>query len=227
MAYVTAEEALQTIQSDQRVFIHGSACTPVYLLQKLAEQAPRLRNVELVSISLYGDVELDKPQYHPHFHFNSLFVSGSIRQAVNEGRADYVPVFLSEIPDLFKRGILPLDVAIVQVSPPGPDGRFSLGTGTSSGAGTVDPDGGSEASSTLPRPVAWAIRRSPTAETSFIGWGDSAIARYTFSMPSRRASCTVSSVTSTTCCISGRAIVTRSRLPPYAWATCHSRSPRP
>ncbi len=128
MPYVTAAEALQNIQSGHRVFIHGSACTPLYLLKQLAEQAPRLRDVELISISLYGDVELDKPQYYPHFYFNSLFVSGSIRQAVREGRADYVPVFLSEIPDLFKRKILPLDIAIVQVSLPDRHGYCSLGT---------------------------------------------------------------------------------------------------
>lgn len=128
MSYVSAQEALQVIQSGQRVFVHGSACTPVYMLQELAKQASRLRDVELVNISLYGDVELDKPEYQPHFHFNSLFVSGSIRQAVNEGRADYVPVFLSEIPELFKRNILPLDVAIVQVSPPDRHGYCSLGT---------------------------------------------------------------------------------------------------
>jgi acyl-CoA hydrolase len=98
------------------------------MLQQLAQQAGRLKNVELVNISLYGDVELDKPQYQSSFHFNSLFVSGSIRQAVNEGRGDYVPVFLSEIPELFKRNILPLDVAIVQVSPPDQHGYCSLGT---------------------------------------------------------------------------------------------------
>lgn len=128
MSYVSAQEALQVIQSGHRVFVHGSACTPIYMLQQLALQASRLRDVELINISLYGDVELDKPQYLPHFHFNSLFVSGSIRQAVNEGRADYVPVFLSEIPELFKRKILPLDVAIVQVSPPDRHGYCSLGT---------------------------------------------------------------------------------------------------
>lgn len=128
MPYVSAAEALQIIQSNQRVFIHGSANTPLYMLQQLAQQASRLHNVELVSISLYGDVVLDKPEFHPNFHFNSLFVSGSIRQAVREGRADYVPVFLSEIPELFKRGIMPLDVAIVQVSEPDRHGYCSLGT---------------------------------------------------------------------------------------------------
>lgn len=128
MHYVSAEEALQIIQSNQRVFIHGSANTPLYMLQQLAQQASRLRDVELVSISLYGDVVVDKPEFHPNFHFNSLFVSASIRQAVREGRADYVPVFLSEIPELFKRGILPLDLAIVQVSEPDRHGYCSLGT---------------------------------------------------------------------------------------------------
>ena len=127
MNFVSAEQALQIIQSGQRVFVHGSACTPVFMLQQLAKQAPRLLNVELVCISLYGDVEIDKPLYHPNFRFNSLFVSASIRQAVNEGRADYVPVFLSEIPELFKRNILPLDVAIVQVSEPDSHGYCSLG----------------------------------------------------------------------------------------------------
>ena len=128
MTYVSAEEALQIIQPGHRLFIHGSACTPLFLLKKLAEQAPRLRDVELVSISLYGDVVVDKPEYAEHFHINSLFVSGSVRQAVNEGRGDYVPVFLSEIPELFKRKILPLDVALVSVSPPDRHGFCSLGT---------------------------------------------------------------------------------------------------
>lgn len=128
MQYVSAEEALQIIQSGNRVFVHGSACTPLFMLHKLAEQAPRLKDVELVSISMYGNVMLDKPAFAPHFRFNSLFVSDSIRQAVNDGRADYVPVFLSEIPELFKRNILPLDVAIVSVSVPDQHGFCSLGT---------------------------------------------------------------------------------------------------
>lgn len=128
MPYVSAEEALKVIQSGNRVFVHGSACTPVYMMHQLARQADRLKNVELISISLYGDLEIDKPAYQSAFHFNSLFVSGSIRKAVGEGRGDYVPVFLSEIPELFKRNILPLDVAIVQVSEPDRHGFCSLGT---------------------------------------------------------------------------------------------------
>jgi len=80
-----------------------------------------------VSITVYGDVYVDKPEFEGHFHINSLFVSESIRKAVNEGRADYVPVFLSEIPELFNQKILPVDVAIVHVSVPDQHGYCSLG----------------------------------------------------------------------------------------------------
>jgi len=125
--YASPQEALSHIQSGHRVFIHGSAHTPTYLLEHLAGEAARLKEVEIVSISVYGDMHVDKPSYRDHFHINSLFVSGSIREAVNSGLADYVPVFLSEIPELFKQQILALDVAIVQVSPPDTHGYCSLG----------------------------------------------------------------------------------------------------
>lgn len=125
--YVSPKEALAVIKSGDRVFIQGSAQTPVYLTNELAREKDRLENVEIVSISVYGDLEIAKPEYEKHFRLNSMFVSGSIRQAVNEGRADYIPVFLSEIPELFKRNILPLDVAIVHVSVPDKHGYCSLG----------------------------------------------------------------------------------------------------
>lgn len=125
--YSSAKEALSHIRSNSRIFVHGSAQTPTFLMKHLAEEAPRLKNVEVVSISVYGDFYIDKPIYRGHFHINSLFVSGSIRKAVNDGYADYVPVFLSEIPELFRQKILPIDVAIVQVSPPDIHGYCSLG----------------------------------------------------------------------------------------------------
>ena len=124
--YVSAEKALSVIQSNQRVFMHGSACTPLHMMRELAKQSYRLQNVELVSITVFGDIEIDKPQYKDSFHINSLFVSASVRQAVNEGRADFVPVFLSDIPDLFK-SILKPDVSIIQVSPPDEHGYCTLG----------------------------------------------------------------------------------------------------
>lgn len=125
--YVSPKEALAVIKSGNRIFIQGSAQTPVYLTNELAREKDRLENVEIVSISVYGDLEIAKPEYEKHFRLNSMFVSGSIRQAVNEGRADYIPVFLSEIPELFKQNILPLDVAIVHVSVPDKHGYCSLG----------------------------------------------------------------------------------------------------
>ncbi|MEP6683707.1 MAG: acetyl-CoA hydrolase/transferase C-terminal domain-containing protein [Parafilimonas sp.] len=125
--YVSPKEALSVIQSNQRVFIHGSAQTPTFLLKHLAEESYRLQNVEVVSISVYGDFHIDKEEYKNSFHINSLFVSASVRHAVHEGYADYVPVFLSEIPILFQQNILPIDVAIVQVSPPDTHGYCSLG----------------------------------------------------------------------------------------------------
>lgn len=127
IVYKSAEEALSVIQSGNRVYLHGSAQTPTYLLRALPAHAHRLKDVELVSITVYGDLQVDKPQYAGIFHFNSLFVSASIRNAVNAGLADYVPVFLSEIPELFKQNILPLDVALIQVSPPDAHGYCSMG----------------------------------------------------------------------------------------------------
>lgn len=124
--YVSTEKALSIINSNQRVFIHGGACTPHYLLSELAKQKHRLQNVELVSVSLQGEFLLANPEFAGHFHINSLFVSEPVREAVNAGRADFIPIFLSDIPDLFKK-IMKLDVAIVQVSPPDEHGYCTLG----------------------------------------------------------------------------------------------------
>lgn len=125
--YVSAEEALQLIQSNQRVFLHGSAATPVYLINKLIQQKERLKNIELISITLKG-VNLNDTSLKNHFYINSLFVSEANRASVNSNMGDYVPVFLSEIPQLFHKHLLPLDVAIIHVSPPDKHGYCSLGT---------------------------------------------------------------------------------------------------
>lgn len=127
MNYISGEEALKIVKPGQRVFVHGGAATPHYLLTKLAERSAELWNIEVVSISLQGDAVIADKKYKDSFRINSLFVSQNIRTAVNEGRGDYVPIFLSEIPILFKSNILPLDVALVQVSPPDKHGFCSLG----------------------------------------------------------------------------------------------------
>ena len=124
--YISAEEAIYTIKSGNRVFFHGSACTPNYLIDELARQSHRLQNVEMVSITQQGNVEIAKPQYKDNFFVNSLFVSSPVRDAVNSDRGDFVPVFLSEIPILFRKNILPLDVALITVSPPDKHGFCTL-----------------------------------------------------------------------------------------------------
>jgi acyl-CoA hydrolase len=122
------KDAVALIQPGDRVFIQGGAATPHALLQELANQSGRLWDIELVSISLQGDAVVADKRYKSSFRINSLFVSENIRTAVNDGRADYVPIFLSEIPLLFRNNVLPLDVALVHVSPPDKHGYCSLGT---------------------------------------------------------------------------------------------------
>lgn len=126
IVYTEAATALQDVQSGHRVYVHGSAQTPLHLLSELAKQKDRLREVELVFITVQGDITVDRPEFEGHFNINCMFVSESVRLAVNEGRADFIPVFLSDIPDLFK-SVMPVDVALVQVSPPDQHGYCSLG----------------------------------------------------------------------------------------------------
>jgi acyl-CoA hydrolase len=127
-AYVSASEAVQIIQSGDRVFIHGSASTPTTLLQALVQRAPELRGVELIAISTLGDLPITDARWRDSFYFNSLFVSANLRDVVREGRGDYIPIFLSDISRLFDEGLMPLDVAMLHVSPPDRHGYCSLGT---------------------------------------------------------------------------------------------------
>lgn len=139
--YVSAQEAVSVIKSGDRIFSHGSACTPNYFLDELARQSDRLREVEFVSITQQGRVEIAKPEYKDSFYINSLFTSTPVRDAVNSERGDFVPVFLSEIPTLFKSGFLPIDVAMVTVSPPDKHGYCTLGTSVDVARSAVDSAG--------------------------------------------------------------------------------------
>lgn len=136
--FVSVEEAVSIVQSGDRIFSHGSACTPILFLDELARQSPRLKNCEFVSITQQGQVEIAKPIYKDSFFINSLFVSNPVRDAVNSEFGDYVPIFLSEIPILFKNGSLPLDVAMITVSPPDQHGYCSLGTSVDVARSAVD-----------------------------------------------------------------------------------------
>lgn len=135
---ISAEDAVKIIESGNRVFIHGSAATPVHILEALQKRHTELKNVELVSITTLGNINLNDPIYRNSFFINSLFVSENSRAIVNTDHGDYVPIFLSQIPQLFKENILPLDVAIVQVSPPDAHGYCSLGTSVDIARAAVD-----------------------------------------------------------------------------------------
>ncbi len=121
------EAAVGLIGAGSKVFVHGSAATPHGLLRALAAHASVLHDVELYNITTLGATPITDPAYRHAFIFNTLFVSGVTRGPVAEGRGDYIPVFLSEIGGLFRRGIIPLDAALVSVSPPDRHGYCSLG----------------------------------------------------------------------------------------------------
>ncbi|MCX6043122.1 MAG: 4-hydroxybutyrate CoA-transferase [Caldilinea sp.] len=127
MQITSAEEAVKAIKSNDRVFVHGGVATPAQLVLALTARAEELRDVEIVHLHTEGPAPYAAANYTASFRTNCLFVGANIRNAVNEGLADYIPIFLSEVPGLFRRGILPLDVALVQVSPPDRHGFCSLG----------------------------------------------------------------------------------------------------
>lgn len=123
----TAQEALSHIQSGDRIFVQGSAGTPLHLLRALEKRADDLKNVEVVCLSVLGDIGINKPEYEKSFYFNALFVSEPIRGNVAGNNGDYIPVFLSEIHQLFEYRHLALDAALIHVSPPDKHGFCSLG----------------------------------------------------------------------------------------------------
>jgi 4-hydroxybutyrate CoA-transferase len=124
---VQAAEAVSVIKSGDRVFVHSVAAAPSTLLAAMTARAPELRVVEVVSLHTEGPAPYAAPEMAKSFRVNALFVGPNVRAAVQQGRADYLPVFLSEVPQLFRGGALPLDVALIQVSPPDRHGFCSLG----------------------------------------------------------------------------------------------------
>ncbi|MFN8180044.1 MAG: acetyl-CoA hydrolase/transferase C-terminal domain-containing protein [bacterium] len=120
-------DAVGRIKSGDRVYYGGNAAIPQALIRALAARAHELENVQLTHVLLLGQDPLSAPGMEKHFRHNSLFVGPADRKAVNDGRADYVPIFLHHIPRLFRQNIVPLDVAMVQVSPPDEHGFMSFG----------------------------------------------------------------------------------------------------
>jgi 4-hydroxybutyrate CoA-transferase len=128
MRVVTAAEAVSGIQSGQQIFLQGAAATPMQLLDELVARAPQLERVSIVHLHAEGPGPHLAPAMAGHFRHKALFIGPNARQAVNEGRAEYIPTVLSDIPRLFARGLLPLDAALINVTPPDPHGFCSLGT---------------------------------------------------------------------------------------------------
>jgi 4-hydroxybutyrate CoA-transferase len=136
--HISVREAVKMIRSNDRVFVHGGAATPTLLLEALAERAAELRNVQTIHLHLEGPMPLANPDFENSFHPNALFIGANLRTAVAEGRASYMPIFLSEAPLLFRNNIWPLDVALVQVSPPDRHGFCSLGVSVDVARAAVD-----------------------------------------------------------------------------------------
>ena len=123
----TAEEAVKAIKSGDRIFMTGNVSVPQKLLAALVDYAPELSNVEICQALSVGSADYVKPEMEGHLRVNTLFISPNVRKAVWEGRADFTPVLLSEFTLLFKNKVLPVDVAMIHVSPPDEHGFCSLG----------------------------------------------------------------------------------------------------
>ena len=124
----SAAEALEAVRSRARVWIQSGCGTPSTLVSALVARAPSVHDVEVVHMMTLGSADYTRPEYEGRFRHRGLFLGANVREAVAAGRADYTPIFLSEIEDLFESGALPLDMVLMQVSPPDAHGFVSLGT---------------------------------------------------------------------------------------------------
>lgn len=138
MRVVSASEAVEFIASGDHVYVHEVAMVPTSLVNALVARAPELRDVEIVHLHTEGNAPYLEPGLEGHLRHNALFVGPNAREAVNQGRADYTPVFLSEIPGLIADGTLPVDVALVQVSPPDRHGFCRLGVSVACARAAID-----------------------------------------------------------------------------------------
>lgn len=127
MRFSSVSDAVSVIRSGDCVFVHTAAAAPTVLVDALAARAPDLRGVEIVHLHTEGPAPYAAADLAASFHTSALFIGGNVRAAIAEGQADFIPIFLSEVPALFRRRILPLDVALVHVSPPDRHGYCSLG----------------------------------------------------------------------------------------------------
>ncbi|HEY1272603.1 MAG TPA: acetyl-CoA hydrolase/transferase C-terminal domain-containing protein [Terriglobales bacterium] len=125
----TPDEALRCVQSGMRVYIQPGCAEPETLVEALMRRGPAVEDVEIVHMMTFGAAPYVRPEMQDHFRHNAVFIGANVRDAINDGRADYTPIYLSEIEDLFESGAMPLDVALIEVSPPDAHGFCSFGVG--------------------------------------------------------------------------------------------------
>lgn len=124
-----ADAALACVKSGMRVYIQPGCAEPETLVEALLRRAPELHNVEIVHMMTMGCAPYVAPGMEGHFRHNAMFIGSNVREAINDGRADYTPIYLSEIEGLFESGEMPIDVALIEVSPPDSHGYCSFGVG--------------------------------------------------------------------------------------------------
>jgi acyl-CoA hydrolase len=124
---VSAEDAVKIIKNNDRIYVHAAAAAPQELINAMTNRHEELRNVEVSHLHIEGEAPYADPKYSKSFHVNSFFIGHNVRHTLKAGNGSYTPVFLSELPILFKRNIVPIDVALIQVSPPDKHGYCSLG----------------------------------------------------------------------------------------------------
>lgn len=125
--YVSAAEAISVIKSGDRIYVQAAAATPNILTAALADRASELRNVEVCHLHTEGDAPYARKELVESFHVNSFFIGKNVRHTIEDGNGSYTPVFLSELPRLFRKGVVKLDVVFIHVSPPDKHGNCSLG----------------------------------------------------------------------------------------------------
>ena len=124
---MSAEEAVAEIHPGKRIFVGTGCAAPIELLRALTNRANKLPDTEVVHLLTFGKAPYAEKRFASAFRINSFFIAENVRNIIQEGLGDYTPIFLSNIPNLFSTGMLPLDVALIQVTPPDARGMCSLG----------------------------------------------------------------------------------------------------
>lgn len=136
--YVTAAEAVKVVKSGDRVYVQAAAATPSVLTNALAGRASELQNVEICHLHTEGEALYANPELASSFHVNSFFIGSNVRHTIKAGNGSYTPVFLSELPNLFRKRVVTLDVVFIHVSPPDKHGYCSLGTSVEASLAAIE-----------------------------------------------------------------------------------------